>query len=102
MPVTYAHADLEKVVQSCTDLTANQKSNILQILCNHETLFLGRRGNWKGQPMSIEVMEWATLVWLKPYEYTLPTIDEMFQNIGGFTFASVTDLNMGYLSIPLT
>ena len=39
---------------------------------------------------------------LKRKEYPLPTIDEIFQDIGGFTFASVVDLNMGYLSIPLT
>ena len=39
---------------------------------------------------------------LKRKEYPLPTIDKMFQNICGFTFASVIDLNMGYLSIPLT
>jgi hypothetical protein len=39
---------------------------------------------------------------LKRKEYPLPTIDEMFQNIQGFIFASTIDLNMGYLSIPLT
>ncbi len=39
---------------------------------------------------------------IKQQEYPLPTIDEMFQNICGFTFASVTDLNMGHLSILLT
>jgi hypothetical protein len=39
---------------------------------------------------------------LKRKEYPLPTINEMFQNIRGFLFASTIDLNMGYLSIPLT
>jgi hypothetical protein len=39
------------------------------------------------------VMKWK--------EHPLPTIDEMFQNIRGFIFASIIDLNMGYLSIPL-
>ena len=39
---------------------------------------------------------------LKQKEYPLPTINEMFQNIRGFIFASTIDLNMGYLSIPLT
>ena len=39
---------------------------------------------------------------LKQKEYTLPTIVEMFQNISGFIFASTINLNMGYLSIPLT
>ena len=32
----------------------------------------------------------------------MSTIEELIQGIGGFEFASVVDLNMGYLSIPLT
>ena len=39
---------------------------------------------------------------LKCKEYPLPTIDEIMQDINGFVFTSVIDLNMGYLSIPLT
>ena len=39
---------------------------------------------------------------LERKEYPLPTIDEIFTDIRGFIFASVIDLNMGYLSIPLT
>jgi hypothetical protein len=39
---------------------------------------------------------------LKRKQYPLPTINEMFQNIRGFVFALVIDLNMGYLLIPLT
>ena len=39
---------------------------------------------------------------LKQKENCLPTIDKMFLNIRGFIFASTIDLNMGYLSIPLT
>lgn len=39
---------------------------------------------------------------LKQKEYQLPTIDWIFQNIHGFLFASVIDLNMGYLSFLLT
>ena len=38
---------------------------------------------------------------LKQKEYTLPTIEEILQEISGFMLASVVDLNMGYLSIPL-
>ena len=39
---------------------------------------------------------------LKRKECPLPTIEKMFPNIRGFIFASTIDLNMGYLSIPLT
>ncbi len=38
---------------------------------------------------------------LKRKEYPLPTINEMLQDISGFILASVIDLNMGYLLIPL-
>ena len=38
---------------------------------------------------------------VKRRAYPLPTIDEMLTSVGGFTFASSIDLNMGYLSIPL-
>jgi hypothetical protein len=138
------------------------------VLEKHAALFQGRRGEWKGNPVNIEVIEGSAPVWAKPYpvqlknrevfkaevycqcdigalrelsaeeiekrewvspcfgvpkkngsirlvmdfcqinkvlkrkEYPLPTIDELFQDIKGFEFASVVDLNMGYLSIPLT
>jgi hypothetical protein len=39
---------------------------------------------------------------LKRKEYPLATINKMFWNIQGFVFASTINLNMGYLSIPLT
>ncbi len=39
---------------------------------------------------------------LRRKEYLLHIIDEIFQNICGFIFASVIDLNLGYLSILLT
>ena len=39
---------------------------------------------------------------VKRQEYPLPTIDELFQDIKGFEFASVIDLNTGYLLILLT
>lgn len=35
------------------------------------------------------------------HKYPLSTIDEIMYVVSGFVFASVIDLNMGYLSIPL-
>ena len=40
--------------------------------------------------------------WRERNEYPLPTIDEILSNIKGFNLASVIDLSIGYLSIPLT
>lgn len=168
VPVNYVKANLPEIAQSCKDLTSEEQAQLLVVLEKHAPLFQGRRGEWKGNPVSIEVVEGATPVWAKPYpvplknrdvfkeevyrqcdigalrelsaeeiekrewaspcfgvpkkngsirlvmdfrqinkvlkrkEYPLPTIDELFQDIKGFEFASVIDLNMGYLSIPLT
>ena len=39
--------------------------------------------------------------WLIRREFPLSTKEEILTSIGGFTFASSLDLNMGYPSIPL-
>ena len=69
--VTYTQADLTQIICNCTDLNIDKQSSLLQILCKHKTLFLGKRGNWKGRPMTIEVIEGDTLVWSKPYPVPL-------------------------------
>jgi hypothetical protein len=66
-PLTYAQADLTQIVCNCMDLDIDQQPCLLQILHNHETLFLGKHGHLKGGPMEVEVMEGATPVWSKPY-----------------------------------
>ncbi len=52
-PVNYTKADIEQVSQNCKDLTTDQQKKLLQILQNHKSLFLGKRGHWKGQPVTI-------------------------------------------------
>lgn len=167
-PVNYVKANLPEIAWNCKDLTSEEQAQLLVVLEKHAALFQGRRGEWKGNPVNIEVIEGSTPVWAKPYpvplknrevfkdevyrqcdigalrelsaeeiekrewaspcfgvpkkngsirlvmdfrqinkvlkrkEYPLPTIDELFQDVKGFEFASVVDLNMGYLSIPLT
>ena len=39
---------------------------------------------------------------VKRREYPLPTIEQLLTSIGGFNRASNLDLNMGYMSMPLT
>ncbi len=60
--VNYKKADLEAIAQGCKDLDENQKAKLLAILKQHEPLFQGKRGNWKGQPVSITVIDGAVPV----------------------------------------
>ena len=69
--VTYEKANLEDVTQRCTNLSAEQQSKLLTILKDHEQLFLGCQGEWKGAPVSIKVIKGATPIWAKPYPVPL-------------------------------
>ena len=44
----------------------------------HRSLFLGKRGEWTGKPVSIETIEGVTPVWAKPYPVPLKN-REVFQ-----------------------
>lgn len=65
--VEYVKANLDDIAEGCKDLNLEQKAKILTVLCKHKDLFQGKRGNWKGQPISIEVIDRATPVWSRPY-----------------------------------
>jgi hypothetical protein len=65
--VNYKKANLDSIARDCNYLNEDQKSELLSVLRKHKELFQGARGNWKGQPVSIEVNDNATPVWSKPY-----------------------------------
>ena len=65
--VNYKKADLNVIVQNCNDINEGQKASLLSVLKRYEPLFQGTRGNWKGQPVSIEVIDGTTPIWSKPY-----------------------------------
>ena len=67
----YKKANLGNIVQNCKVLNEEQKEKLLVVLNNHDSLFQGKRGNWKGQPVSIEVMNGVSPVWSKPYPVPL-------------------------------
>lgn len=62
-PVKYMKADLKQIAQGWTDLTRDHQSKLILVLKEHETLFLGKQGNWKEQPVIFEVTEGTTPIW---------------------------------------
>jgi hypothetical protein len=77
----YKKADLNAIAQSCDALNAQQKTKLLAILKQHESLFQGTGGNWKGQPVSIEVIDVAVPVWSKPYAIPLKNRDTFKEEV---------------------
>ena len=77
--VNYIKADLKQVSQNCKDLTTDQQRKLLQILQYHKTHCLGKKGHWKGQPVTIKVIEVSPPVWAKPYPIPLKNCD-VFKN----------------------
>jgi hypothetical protein len=72
--VAYEKANLKEVVQKCTNLNAKQQSKLLTVLKDHEQIFLGCQGEWKGDPVSIKVMKGATPIWARPYPVPLKNL----------------------------
>eukprot|EP00956_Cyclotella_meneghiniana_P018178 scaffold30078_cov44-Cyclotella_meneghiniana.AAC.2 len=67
----YQKHDIDEYIVTRTDLTEDQRSKLLHVLKANEQLFLGRRGNWKGQPVDIKVKANAKPCWAKPYPMPL-------------------------------
>jgi hypothetical protein len=77
----YKQADLNAIAQSFDVLNEQQKTKLLAVLKQHESLFQGTRGNWKGQPVSIEVIDGAVPVWSKPYPVPLKNKDTFKEEV---------------------
>lgn len=58
-PTDYKKTDLEEVTSSCRTLSKNQQNKLLQFLKLHESLFAGKRKEWKGIPVTISLIEGA-------------------------------------------
>ena len=65
--VNYMKADLNTITKKCQDITEDQQAKLLAVLKKHGPLFQGKHSNWKGQPVSIKVIDGTTPVWSKPY-----------------------------------
>ena len=63
----YKKADIKIIAQKCQDLTKQQQVKLLQVLSKHKPLFAGKRGEWKGSPVTITLVEGAKPFWARPY-----------------------------------
>ena len=71
----YSEANLDKVVESCTEIDKDQKEKLLKLLKKYDTLFDGSLGSWKTDPIDLELKEPDT----KPYHakpYPVPYSQE--------------------------
>ena len=55
METKYAPADLQKIVDNLPQLDKEQQEKLLKLLQNHENLFHGTLGQWKGSPYKVEL-----------------------------------------------
>jgi hypothetical protein len=62
LDASYKKADLQAVVNTCTHLSSEEQSMLLELLTEYEPLFDGTLGAWKTTPVSFELKEGA-----KPY-----------------------------------
>lgn len=54
---TYAKADLNEVCAECENLDDKEQAKLFEMLSQHETLFDGTLGIWKGHPYDILIYE---------------------------------------------
>lgn len=70
----YEPADLNRVVRSCTNLTRQEQSSLFKVLKEFESMFDGKLGEWKMEPISIKLKKDAKPVHARAY--TIPKIYE--------------------------
>ena len=59
LDANYKKANLQEVVDSCTHLSPEDKSMLLELLTEYEPLFDRTLGAWKTMPVSFELKEGA-------------------------------------------
>jgi hypothetical protein len=59
LDANYKKANLQEVVDTCTHLSPEDKSMLLEFLTEYEPLFDGTLGAWKTMPVSFEIKEGA-------------------------------------------
>ena len=62
LDANYKKANLQEVVNTCSHLSTNEQTMLLELLTEYEPLFDGTLGAWKTTPVSFELKEGA-----KPY-----------------------------------
>jgi hypothetical protein len=91
LPADYKPADLPAVVQQQTHLTAEEREQLLTTLFDFQELFQGKRGEFKGEPIELELLPGSKPFYAKPFSipkaYQKVTKDEIarLEEIGLFT-----------------
>ena len=75
MRVVYAPADLEAIVKNQAQLDEQQKNQLLAVLTKHESIFQGKRGNWKHEEVTIHLKDDAKPYYAHPYPIPLKQLD---------------------------
>ena len=70
MDAKYEPADLDKLVEECSQLRTKEKLLLLNLLKKYEKLFDGSLGTWKGPPHKIHLKEGVEPFHARPY--TIP------------------------------
>ena len=71
----YEPADLNKVVDSCPNISSKEKQDLHSILSKFEPMFDGQLGAWNMEPISIKLREGVKPIHARPY--TIPKIYEL-------------------------
>ena len=73
--VKYAPQDIDSIVEKCVDLTESERERLKKLLTKFEPLFDGTLGEWKTEPIDLELKDTET----KPYHaraYPVPQSQE--------------------------
>ena len=102
----YEAADLNEVVEAQTSIDGIRKGKFKSMLKRIKELFLGRKGKWKGEKVSIELKENAKPVQSKPYKVPHAHLKvfkeeiERLVKIGLFTRVQLSEWSSPTFCIP--
>jgi hypothetical protein len=91
LPADYKPVDIASVVDKHTHLTAEEQEKLHNMLLDFQTLFQGKRGNYNGEPIELELLPDAKPFYRKPFSipkaYQQITKDEIarLESIGLLT-----------------
>ena len=76
LDITSEKADIPAMISKCENLNSTQKEDLQELLLKHESLFDGTVGDWKTDPVSLELKPGATPYHGKPYPVTVHSRDK--------------------------
>jgi hypothetical protein len=67
LPAHYKPVDIASIVEKQTHLTAEEQEKLHNMLSDCQTLFQGKRGNYNGEPIELELLPDAKPFYRKPF-----------------------------------